>query len=46
MSLGQAVLRRSAMAVPDPDEGTRSRPYAARRSELTDASMGSIEGPG
>jgi MinD-like ATPase involved in chromosome partitioning or flagellar assembly len=26
--------------------GTRSRPYAARRSGLTDASMGSIEGPG
>ncbi len=26
--------------------GTRSRPYAARRSGRTDASMGSIEGPG
>ena len=25
---------------------TRSRPYAARRSGRTDASMGSIEGPG
>ena len=25
---------------------TRSRPYAARRSALTDASPGSIEGPG